>query len=374
MDSAGVRTSPRDKFVCLRPTLVLAIVLPIYTAFVLFQHGLDPLALAQIGDGFVNGQPISTLTGYDGQYSYWLAIDPTPGAAGTHFDVPAYRYQRILYPLLARWLALGQAGLVPWTLILVNLLAQLGGVLAVEAWLAGHGFSRWYALTYGLWVGLVAAVRLDLAEPLSYALIAAGLLAQYRGRPWLAALCLALATLAKETALVFWVAQIVWVLLARQRRALLVFGLAELPFAIWQAILWRWFGVIGLTSGGWMATPFEWLPYMGLWRVARVSMPAFALLATISLPTLVLPSVWGLLAAARRLWQRDEAPIVLALAANAGLIAVLPFSTFREPLAMVRLASGLVLCTVLFGAHIRSRRVLNYSLFWIAGLFLIVRS
>jgi hypothetical protein len=72
-------------------------------------------------------------------------------------------------------------------------------------------------------------------------------------------------------------------------------------------------------------------------------------------------------------WQRDWSPIVLALGANAALIAVLPFSTFREPLALVRLSSGLVLCTVLFGAQARSRRVLNYSLFWLAALVLIVR-
>ena len=62
-----------------------------------------------------------------------------------------------------------------------------------------------------------------------------------------------------------------------------------------------------------------------------------------------------------------------ALGANAALIAVLPFSTFREPLALVRLATGLVLCTVLFGAQAHSRRVLNYSLLWIAVLVLLVR-
>ena len=77
---------------------------------------------------------------------------------------------------------------------------------------------------------------------------------------------------------------------------------------------------------------------------------------------------------ARGLLRRDVTPAVLALGANATLIVVLPFSTFREPLALVRLATGLVLSTVLFGAHTGSRRVLNYSLFWIALLFLIVRA
>jgi hypothetical protein len=244
----------------------------------------------------------------------------------------------------------------------------------VEAWLKAHAVGPWYALTYGLWVGLVAAVRLDLNEPLSYALIAGAFVALDRKHLWLSALCLALAILAKETALVFWVALVIWSLLSKNRRALAALSLTLVPFALLQFWLWLTFGTIGLTSGGYLATPFEWLPYMGLWRVASVSLPAFVLLAAISLPIAVGPSLWGIVAASSRLWKREFSPVVLALGANAALIAVLPFSTFREPLALVRLATGLVLCTLLFGAQFRSPRVLNYSLFWIAALALVVRS
>jgi hypothetical protein len=357
----------------LRPATLLTLLLPVYVCLVLTQHGLNPIEFAQIGSGFANGQPVGT-EGYDGQFSYWLAVDPRPAAAGTHFDVPAYRYQRILYPLIARWLVLGQMVWIPWSLIAVNVIAQVGGTLAVEAWLAAHGLSPWYALTYGLWVGLVAAVRLDLNEPLSYALVAGAFLAHYRGRLMLSALCLGLAMLAKETALVFWTAEIAWAALAKNRRALTALCLAALPFALFQVWLFREFGAIGLTSGGWMATPFEWIPFMGLWRVASVSVPGFVLLAAILLPLVVAPSVWGVGAAAWRLFRRDYSPAVLALGANASLIAVLPFSTFREPLGIVRLSTGLVLCTILFGAHTGSRRVLNYSLLWIAALALIARS
>ena len=57
---------------------------------------------------------------------------------------------------------------------------QIAGTRLVENWLAVHGINRWYALSYGLWAGLVAAVRLDLAEPLCFALVAAAFLAQLR--------------------------------------------------------------------------------------------------------------------------------------------------------------------------------------------------
>jgi hypothetical protein len=368
--TGGVRGRLPDM---LRPVTLLAILLPAYVMLVLAQHGLNPIEFARLGHGFVDGQPIGT-EGYDGQFSYWLAVDPRPEAAGNHFDVPAYRYQRILYPLVARWVALGQTGWIPWSLIAVNVIAQLGGTLAVEAWLVAHGLSPWYALTYGLWVGLVAAVRLDLNEPLSYALVAGAFLANNRGRFLLSALCLGLATFAKETALVFWIAAMAWAVLAKNRRALAALCLAASPFALFQVWLFRAFGASGLTSGGWMATPFEWIPYMGLWRVSSVSVPVFVLLAAILLPLVVAPSVWGVAAAAWRVLRHDYSPVALALGANAALVALLPFSTFREPLAIVRLSTGLVLSTILFGAHTGSHRVLNYSLLWIAALALIARS
>ena len=101
-----------------------------YLAAVLIREQGDPLAFAVIGDGFVNGQPLDYL-GYDGQFAYWIARDPTPAVTGAYLDVPAYRYQRILYPLLAWALAAGQAALVPWTLVAVNLAAQLAGTWLV---------------------------------------------------------------------------------------------------------------------------------------------------------------------------------------------------------------------------------------------------
>ena len=64
---------------------------------------------------------------------------------------------------------------------------------------------------------------------------------------------------------------------------------------------------------------------------------------------------------------------MLVLGANAAFIAVTPHATFREPLGLIRLATGLVLATVLYGAQSESRRVLNYALLWLAALALAVR-
>jgi hypothetical protein len=256
--------------------------------------------------------------------------------------------------------------------VAVNVAAQVVGTALVAAWLAAHGWSAWYALTYGLWAGLVMSVRLDLSEPLAYALAAGALLAQQRGRPGVAAACAGAALLTKETTLAFWAALLAAAAARRDGRAVAAFGAGLLPFAGLQLALWRWFGAPGLGSGGYLATPFEWVPYMGLWRVVGVSLAAFALLAALWLPLVVAPSLWAAVAALRRLWQGDAAPVVWALGANAVVLMAAPFSTFREPLGIVRLATGLVLAVVLFGAHMGSRRVLTYALAWLSALALVI--
>jgi hypothetical protein len=61
------------------------------------------------------------------------------------------------------------------------------------------------------------------------------------------------------------------------------------------------------------------------------------------------------------------------LLANALILMFLPQSTFREPLAMLRLTIGLMASTILYGAARRSKRILNYTLFWLASLALLTK-
>jgi hypothetical protein len=368
----------------LGPAFIVGLVLAVYLGLILIRAGGNPLTFARLGDGFRNGQPIGQNEGYDGQFSYFLALDPRPSVVRQHLDVPAYRYQRILYPLLARLLALGQPALISWTLVAINFVAHIIGTYLVEQWLMMHNVSRWYALTYGLWAGLLMAVRLDLNEPVCYALIAGALLAHQRNHYWLSALCIGLALFAKETALLFWIAFLTYALLNKKLFLpnhpltlspphLVTLSLSLLPFVLFQALLYYWFGSLGLTSGGYLATPFEIIPYMGLWRVGLVSLPALALLGAIFVPMVVLPSLWGIVAALRQLWQRDFSVAVCALAANAGFIPFTPSSTFREPLGLIRFTCGLVLATLFYGAHTKSSRVLNYSLLWLASLVFLLK-
>ena len=334
--------------------------------------GWDPAALAEPGTRYARLDPQGS-EGYDGQFALYIARDPHPARVAPHLDVPAYRYQRILYPLLARALALGQSQAVPWALLAVNLAAHALGTWAVAALLAGRGLPRGYALAYGLWAGLVGGVGLHLNEPLAYGLAAGGWLALDRRRPLVAGALLGLSLLAKETTVAFWAAAAVTAVLDRRAgRLRIALGGGGVAFAAWQGWLWWRFGAPGLGSGGAMATPFEVIPYLGFLRIGTASLGALALFALLFGPSIVLPSLWGLLTAAGRLRRHLPDREAWALGLNALAIALLPFSTFREPLGLIRFASGLVLGVLVYASAHGPRRALNYTLFWSVFLIMLI--
>ncbi|MBN1979186.1 MAG: hypothetical protein JW918_17455 [Anaerolineae bacterium] len=379
----------------LRPWALVLVLALAYVGLTLVRYGGDPMMFVLVGTQHSQGDPAGS-PGYDGQFAYFIARDPAGGCPQPLCDAPSYRYQRILYPLLAWALALGQPEAVPWTLIVVNVVALVGGTYFTERLLDAHRVSRWYALAYGLYGGLVAGLRLDLTEPLAYGLVQAGLwlwmerdarckMQEAGGKGqgackrlgfeiWdLRFALFALAALTKETTLVAVVGLLLYLALERRWWEAFKLGLiAGLPFAIWQGVLWIWLKSPGIGAGGDMATPFEAIPFMGLLRVTEDSWPAFWLLLAVEGPLFVLPTIWALVASARDLWRGRRHAWVAILLLQAAVLPFLPYSTWREPLAMPRLAVGLVAATVLYGAQRRSKRVLLFSFFWLATLALLI--
>jgi len=344
----------------LTPTSLTLLAHIIYLSLILFRNNLDPLAFAKIGD--------TVCTGYDGQFTYFIARDPFDlQSLIPILDVPAYRYQRILLPMLARALAFGNVSLIAWTIPLINLIAHTLGTYIVEKLLIAQGVSRWYALVYGLWAGLSVSVRTDIAEPLSYGLVAAAYLADSKRRVTWSAVLFGLAVFAKETAALFVIAQIAHTLFNRNRLSFIsLLSFSILPFVVWQFILYQLFGSFGVGSGGCMGTPFEIIPFMGVWRIASTGSVVFVIYLLFLVPWIMLPTLWGIVASAREVLKKNFHPYVWAMGVNAAIIPFTPFSTFREPVAIFRFACGLVLATLLFASLVKSRRVLNYSWLWLA--------
>jgi len=166
------------------PWAVAAIVAAFYA--LLTTPGLigNPYQFVNIGRQFLHrstssaaidehARSINHKIGYDGQFYYFLAVDPANGK--DYMDNSGVIYSRIGYPMTVRALSGGNPVLVPYMMMLVNILAAVGGTLAVAFFLKRHGLPPALALVYGLYPGLVMAVLRDLTEPLAFALAAGAL-------------------------------------------------------------------------------------------------------------------------------------------------------------------------------------------------------
>ena len=317
----------------LAPTLVA---LALFTALA---------ARAGVGDGFrffgpieagsrylkpvvlLPGQPVHPGNGYDGQFSFVLAQDPflrNPATAASLDNT--FRVRRILYPLLAWALALGQRALVPYALVAINVAAgtALAAILALAAARAGR--SPWWALAIVVYPGVWIPVLLDLTEPLQLALLAAGMVTT--SAPLLFA-----AALAKETAGVALVTEAARSAVRRTWRA------AGLNAGMAAAYL-AWALFIYLTVKG---TAFNDL---GAHFLDPPGAP-FRLLAKGGLNAIVLlPALLvALLALVRPLRFRDSA--AWAGAAYALLVLGAGNDTWLDPAAYFRVSAGALVLTYL---------------------------
>ena len=221
-------------------------------------HRFDASIFIAAGDHYVDSskliapivvQPHSD--GYDGQFYYRMALAPfkyqTP-AFGVQFDNPAWRTQRIVYPVLAWAAAFGRADLVPLTLFLVNLLG-IGAMAFLASRLTGLlNLPVLTPLAVMLWPGFIVSLTHDTTEIIACAFVLGALDMYLRGRIAGYAVLAALATLTRETSMVFFFGIFCCELIAAVRSAawrrwprLFLAGLALVPFPVWremQFILW----------------------------------------------------------------------------------------------------------------------------------------
>lgn len=244
-----------------RATVLAWAIAAIYAAIVLIGAQGDVSRLIVAGDRHVDAArvpaPIAVLphsNGYDGQFYYRLALDPLPDrqtGKGVTLDRPAYRNQRIVYPLLAGALALGQPGRVPWALLLVNLLGL--AIIARTAVALGRRLTLppWFAPALLAWPGFLVTLSHDTTEIVAAAflLLAIEAMAARRQRRFVAfaALCL----LTRETAALLLLGMAVgeaWQApsTGRLRRVGVILAPVAL-YALWRAGLWLHWRAIAQT-------------------------------------------------------------------------------------------------------------------------------
>jgi hypothetical protein len=366
-----------------RPTSLVSVVALLYLGWVWLAFG-TPLAWVTLGSNATElGLPIYTDEGYDGQFTYYIARDPLGATA--LIDVPAYRYQRILLPALGWLLSFGMDWLLPFAIVMVNLMALGVSTALLEKLLVAHKVSRWYTVGYALSLGVLGTVRLGLPEVLAYGLCIGGLWFLNRDRLPQSAVAFALAALARETTLLVSGAVGFHLLffgagsLASRLRRAVSFGIAVLlPFILLQIGLYLWLGSAGVGSGGAGASGFERIPLMGVVQIFTVGGPAvFGALMVVIGPFVLLPTAWGLWRCWRD-WRTQEWTLMTSLLLfNAAIMLFVPFSTYREFVGILRFIVGLQLAVILYAAE-RSRRgtlrPLRYTTFWALTLVILIVS
>ncbi|MGO9342017.1 MAG: hypothetical protein ACLP6E_05795 [Acidimicrobiales bacterium] len=296
---------------CAAAVAVVAATLFVVLRLYLYAHG-DLTRFIDAGSSFVNasraphGLHIVSGTGYDGEFYYRLALNPSNlhrSAYGITFD-SAYRLQRITYSAIAWLVSGGRWSFVPTALVIVNIVG-----LGVIAWLAAvlskdaKRLAIWGLLVAG-YFGFLFTLGRDLTEICAACFLLAGILALRRDRFVLGGILLTAAALSRETALAFAIAFgiLCVVEIVRRRRppgrkdaAWLVPGVV---FAVWQAVGWSVYGASPLRSdaGDNLGTPlvamfgaighFVWtLPnaHSAIWLGELVVLATIVVLAGMSL-------------------------------------------------------------------------------------------
>jgi hypothetical protein len=340
------------------PLAVAAVAFVLYAAFAIAAtelHGpqsfafVDPSRVATThGSATIDAyaQP-GSWGSYDGQYYLFIALDPA--RAWHYVDWPTYRYSRVLYPIVGHVASFGHPAWTPYVLIWINVLAVALGTFFVALCLARRGRSPRLAAFYFAFPGLFIAFTRDLAEPLAFALAAAGIWQlgdwQRSRRVALAALAFALAGLARETTLLIPLVLAGMHLVTSRRdwravvQSLVLAASAYVPYKAWTIVLQHWFdsGAAGVGVQKVSGYQPSLVPFGGLAQVIR-STDVWTVIGVAA------PGGILLLACLIQLWKNwRDASLIAVVVSLLALVVFLPASNYVEYFGSARLQSGAVI-------------------------------
>ncbi|MDZ4857599.1 MAG: hypothetical protein SGI88_01350 [Candidatus Hydrogenedentes bacterium] len=252
------------------PFIFAAVVYFLFVLVRLAVHDWDVSYFVTAGDAFTDAteapaglQVFRDQQGHDGQFYYRLALDPFTDRVtdyGITLDLPAYRHQRLLYPLLAHVLAFGDAGYIPLCMLMINYF----GVCAI-AWSGSrlmqlYGLHAGWGLALACYPGFVLALARDFNEILAAALVIYALCLVYRQQHWGAAGIFSLGVLTRETSVLVPVAIGITGIFARvrggPRQAIAPYILPVATGVAWQLYLRYNWGHFAVSDTGTMGLPF----------------------------------------------------------------------------------------------------------------------
>jgi hypothetical protein len=175
---------------------------------------------------------------YDGQYVYAMTYDPYLRHVPPPTDLlTAYRYQRILLPLLAHLASFGKARAYPYVLLLINILAYAGGGVVVWKLIQLNRWTSWLLLGYLVNTGLLYSTFGTLTETLGFALSLFGILLWQKDNLKWGAFCFMASALSRETYLIIPLSVLSYEVVASKRPLAETTGwivVIATPFLLWS--------------------------------------------------------------------------------------------------------------------------------------------
>lgn len=393
----------------LRVGIISTIIASVFALSVLIAHPDGILAFAHIGTRYSLGiaKEDGGTTGYDGQFTYFIARD---GAGAEPFmDGASLRYQRILYPLLARGLSFGQADLVPYMLVIINVVALGIGAGALAYLMSYFGANGYYALGYAVWVGNIFALRFDLHEILAFTFALVAIIPYIHKKYILTIALLICATMTKEIGFLVAIGLGLHAIFERRkiRWASLIIGAPLLTFLLWWGFMRLWFGTLPTR---YPSAKLHLIPLQGMFDTLTATyemtgaarMVNFSLLLIfLGIPTVLLGVLWvriyltpksplhvgegtlpirkinfspfsNLEKGAGGMRSDDTLPLWLLLPCI-GFVLTMPDVSWRDPAAAYRVAVPIVLGGMIFVARYYPTKLKWLVAWWLpASLILLM--
>lgn len=170
--------------------------------------------------------------GHDGKFFFVQANDPLllePEANAQVLDLPLYRSQRMLYPLLAGGAGLFRPDGVVWGMLVVNLLAIGAGSAGLAEVARAMGGTCWWGLAFVLNLGFFSEIVIGGAGVVAAAAAFWALAFLYRDAVLPAAALFGLSALSREVMLIAPLGAAIW--LWREKRRFHAAAVALVPLA-----------------------------------------------------------------------------------------------------------------------------------------------
>lgn len=357
-----------------RPSVVALVYYAIFLGWVLSSYQNDATVFAYIGTMFADrpgsmgeivreigfGPPFYRF-GYDGQFYYYIALDPFN--AWQLLDNIG-RYQRILYPLLVRSLSFGILPLIPYLMVAVNLAFVGVGAESLARLLKLHQLNPWYSIGYAFHIGTLVCLRRDLAETIMCAFVLAAIyLIETRGVTPVASLLLSLGLFTKEVAILFVAPYLLWCMVAAghsKTKAVTLAALTILPYLLFQILLLYRFGLVSFLQVGNLQTA-NYIPFYGMTKF----LTGQPFLEQVSVTILLaIPAIGALAVFSNSMIKKRYHPLLLALLLNGLSLIFMPPESLADVFSYARVSLAPTVAWIAYATVFRDKRMLAYSILW----------